>query len=122
MIARRAIPLTLLVAVAASLVVMVLGHLGAAVVLTGTAVIGSINTICLEGVLVRILQPGRPRFTRGAAALLIVHVAVWALFFAVLYRWRHDIELWAVAVGIGCFLIGLSGAGAKSEKLTSREE
>ena len=122
MVVRRAAPIALLLALAASAVVMILGRPRAALVLTASAVIGILSTTCLEAALVRILQPGRPRFSRGAAALLIGHFAVWAVFLAGLYRWRDAVELWAVAAGIGCFLLGLSMGGMNIRGDSPREE
>ena len=105
MVVRRAAPIALLLALAASLVVMILGRPGAALWLTASAVIGILSTICLEAALVRILQPGKPRFSRVAAALLIVVISPSGrVFLAALYRWRDAVEWWAVAAGIGCYL------------------
>jgi hypothetical protein len=122
MVVRRAAPIALLLALAASAVVMVLGRPSAALVLTVSAVIGILSTTCLEAALVRILQPGKPRLSRGAAALLVGHFAVWAVFLAALYRWRDAVELWAVAAGIGCFLLGLSMGGMNIRGGSPREE
>jgi uncharacterized membrane protein len=122
MVVRRAAPIALLLALAASAVVMVLGRPRAALVLTVSAVVGILSTTCLEAALIRILQPGRPRFSRGAAALLVGHFAVWAVFLAGLYRWRDAVELWAVAAGIGCFLLGLSMGGMNIRGGSPREE
>lgn len=122
MVLSRAAPLALLVALAAALVVSILGNLRAAVVLTLTAVIGIISTSCLEGALSRILQPGKPRLTRGAAALLVAHLACWGVFLAALLRWGQRGELWAVAVGLGCFLLGLSLGGINIHGASPREE
>jgi hypothetical protein len=60
--------------------------------------------------------------SRSAAALLIAHLAVWSVFLAGLYRWRQSIELWAVAAGLGCFLIGLSMGGMSIRGDSPREE
>jgi uncharacterized membrane protein len=101
---------------------MILERPRAAVVLTVSSVVGILSTICLEAALVRILQPGKPRFSRAAAALMIGHVAVWAVFLAGLYRWRDAVELWAVAAGIGCYLLGLSMGGMNIRGGSPREE
>ena len=122
MVVRRAAPIALLLALAASAVVMTLGRPRAALVLTVSAVIGILSTICLEAALLRILQPERPRFSRGAAAWLIGHLAVWGVFLVGLYRWRGVVELWAVAAGIACFLLGLSMGGMSIRGGSPREE
>jgi len=119
---RRSAPLALLVSLAASAVLMALSRPRAALVLTASALVGILATSCLEAALVRILQPGRPRFSRSAAVLLIAHVAVWGLFLALVYRWRADIEMWAVGAGIGCFLLGLSMGGMNIRGDSPREE
>ena len=122
MVVRRAAPVALLLALAASAVVMMLGQPRAALVLTVSAVVGILSTICLEAALTRILQPGKPRFSRTAAALAIGHFAVWAVFLAGLYRWRSVVDLWAVAAGIGCYLLGLSMGGMNIRGDSPREE
>jgi hypothetical protein len=119
---RRSAPIIVLLALAASACLMIFGRPRAAVVLTASAVVGILSTICLEAALLRILQPGRPRFSRAGAALLIGHLAVWAVFLAGLYRWRDVVELWAVAAGIGCFLLGLSMGGMNIRGGSPREE
>ncbi len=122
MIASRTAPLSLLLALAASLVLVVLGKVGAGVVLTVSAAVGILAALCLEAALVRILQPERPRLSRGAAALLVLHLALWGVFLAALYRERHVVELWAVAAGIGCFLLGLAFGGMSGRRVSTKEE
>jgi hypothetical protein len=119
---RRSAPIGLLLALAASLVLFTLGRASAAVILTLSAMIGILSTIFLEAALARILQPGRPRFSRSAVVLLVGHFALWGVFLAGLYRWRQAIELWAVAAGLGCFLAGLSMGGMNIRGGAPREE
>jgi predicted membrane channel-forming protein YqfA (hemolysin III family) len=122
MVSRRSAPIALLLALAASAVLTTLGRPQPALVLLITTGIGILGTLSLEAALVRILQPGRPRLSRAAAVLLIGHLAIWAVFAAGLYRWRHAIELWAVAVGVGCYLLGLSMGGMNIRGDSPREE
>lgn len=122
MLVRRSAPISLLLALGASLVTVMLGKVAVGVVLTVSAAVGILSTICLEAALVRILQPGRPRLSRSAAALLISHLAIWGVFLAGLYRWRQSIELWGVAAGLGCFLLGLSMGGMNIRGDFPREE
>jgi hypothetical protein len=122
MVSRRSAPIALLLALAASAVLATLGRLQPALVLLITTGVGILGTLSLEAALVRILQPGRPRLSRAAAVLLIGHLAIWAVFAAGLYRWRHAIELWAVAVGVGCYLLGLSMGGMNIRGDSPREE
>jgi hypothetical protein len=119
---RRSAPIGLLLALGASLVVFTLGRAGAAVILTASAMVGILSMIFLEAALVRILQPGRPRFSRTAVMLLVGHLALWGVFLAGLFRWRQGIELWAVAAGLGCFLLGLSMGGMNIRGGAPREE
>ena len=122
MLTRRAAPLSLFFAVAGSLVLVIAGNEGAAVVLTATAVVGIINTVLLEKALTSILQPDRPRFSVAAVFYLGAHLAVWGGLLTAVFRWRHDIALWAVAAGVGCFLLGLAAAGAGAREQTPGEE
>ena len=122
MLVRRAAPISLLLALGASLVTVMLGKVAVGVVLTVSAAVGILSTICLEAALVRILQPGRPRLSRSATVFLVAHLALWGVFLAGLYRWRHGVELWAVAAGLGCFLLGLSIGGMNVRGGTPREE
>ena len=122
MLLRRSAPLSLLLALAAGLIAVTLGKLGAAVVLTASAGVGILSAFLLEAALVRILQPGRPRLSRSAAVLLLSHLTLWGVFLAGLYRWRHEVALWAVAVGLGCFLLGLSLGGMNVRGGSPREE
>jgi len=122
MVVRRAAPIALLLALAASGVAMALARPRAALVLTASAAIGILGALYLEAALLRILQPGRPRFSRSAALLLAGHLAIWGGFLAALFRWRAVVELWAVAAGIACFLLGLSIGGASVHGGPPREE
>jgi len=119
---KRSAPLGLLFALGAGLVLLTLGRTSAAVVLTLSALAGILGTILLEAALVRILQPGRPRFSRTAVMLLAGHLALWAVFLAGVFRWRHEIQVWAVAAGLGCFLLGLSMGGMNIRGGAPREE
>jgi hypothetical protein len=121
-VVRRSWPIIALLALGASLVAVMLGRLSVAIVLTVSAGVGILGMVLLEAALVRILQPGRPRFSRGAVGFLVAHFAVWGVFAAGLYRWRHDVELWGVAAGLGCFLLGLSMGGVNIRGESPREE
>jgi hypothetical protein len=119
---RRALGTGAVVTFLAASAVAWLGKPWSAVALTVTALVAMINGLWLEGVLGRILQPGRPRFTRGAVAVLVGRFALWGLLFGFLYVLRGRIELWAVAVGIACFLVALAGAGMRFEDRSREEE
>lgn len=112
--ARRAALVGIGVTGTAATVVWSMGHPSAAIVLTGTAAVGMINAIWLEGALQRLLQPGRPRFSRGTVGLLVARWVLWAVLFGVLYWFRRYVEVWAVAVGVGCFVIALASAGLRT--------
>jgi hypothetical protein len=116
---RRALALAAVITVGAAALVTWMGKPWSALALTVTTAVGMINGLWLEGLLIRLLQPGRPRITRGAVALLVGRFALWGLLFGFLYLLRERIELWAVAVGIGCFLVALAVAGLRGD---DREE
>ena len=121
MLIRRSVPLVLLLALSASLIVFMIGKPRAAIVLTVSAAVGILTAICLEAALVRILQPGRPRLTRSALLLVLAHLAIWGVFLVALYRTRQSVELWAVAAGLGFFLLGLSLGGVRGRGGSPRE-
>lgn len=98
-----------------------LGKPWSALALTVTAAVGMINGLWLEGLLEGMLQPGKPRMTRAVVGLLAARWALWGLLFAVLYLLRERFELWAVAVGVACFLVALSIAGTKGADRDRRE-
>ncbi|MGE5236962.1 MAG: hypothetical protein ACM3O7_11495 [Acidobacteriota bacterium] len=122
MIAKRAGWLGLVLAACAGIVLVLLDRPMSAFVLTFTAAVGIINSLWLENALTRILQPGRPRVSRGAALILLARLALWAVLFAVLFVLRDRVELWAVAAGIACFLVSLGLAGLKAEEGRPGEE
>lgn len=101
---------------------MTLGRESAAFVLTATAAVGIINALWLEEVLVRVLQPGGARLSRGAAGIVVARLALWGLLFTALYVFRSHVELWAVAAGMGCFLVALALAGLRSDGDNPGEE
>ena len=113
--AKGALALGAVLAAGAAAVVTWFGKPWSALALTVTAAIGMINGLWLEALLTRVLQPGRPRLTRGAAAVLVGRFVLWGLLFGLLYLLRDRIELWAVAVGIGCFLVALAVAGLRGD-------
>jgi hypothetical protein len=121
-VARRAAGVGLGVTSVAAGVLFVEGYRWDAAVLTLTAVVGIINTLWLEGVLLRVLQPERPRFTRGAAAFFVGRLALWGLLFLVLFAIRDRFSMWAVAGGIACFLVGLGVVGASLSATSPGEE
>lgn len=117
MIARRAAGLGLGMAGLIALGLVTVGRRWDAFVLTTTTTVGIINTLWLEAVLARVLQPGVPRVSRGAVAVVVGRFALWVLLFAALYVIRERVHVWAVAAGIGCFLtaLALSGSGRQPE-------
>lgn len=111
MVARRAALIGAVFTVIAAATVWALGHAGAAIVLTVTAAVGIINGLWLEGALARILQPGHPRFSLATVLQLLGRWALWAVLFGVLFGFRKYVDVWAVAVGVGCYVIALASAG-----------
>ena len=119
---RRAIAIGIVITAGAASVVTWFGKPWSALALTVTAGVGMINGLWLEGLLSAVLQPGKPRVTRGAVSVLAARFALWGLLFGFLYLLRERIEMWAVAVGIGCFLVALAGAGMRDEEGHPGEE
>jgi len=120
-VARRAVFVGVPVTLCAASAVNWFGRPWSALALTATAAVGMINGLWLEGLLEGMLQPGRPRMTRAVVGLLAARWALWGLLFAVLYLLRERIELWAVAVGVACFLVALGIAGVNAADHDSRE-
>ena len=122
MLARQAlrpgIPLTL---AATALVGWLAGPWNAAA-LTVTAGVGMINAFLLERLFGRVLQPGAPYLTGGASWLLAARWALWGGLFVGWYLMRRRIELWAVAVGVACFLAALGFASAGPTPHGARRE
>jgi hypothetical protein len=110
-IAGRAAAIGLALALAAGIVLILLDKQLSALALTVTTGVAIINGLWLERLLVKVLQPERPRFSRGAVVLLLVRFVLWGGLFGALYAVRERIELWAVAVGLGCYLVALAAAG-----------
>ena len=110
MVARRALAGGAVVTLVAASVVTWIGKPWSALALTVTASVAMINGLWLERVLASVLQPGKAHFSLGAMVVMVVRWTVWALLFAFLYVMRSRIELWAVVVGIACFLVALGGA------------
>ncbi len=121
MVARRALASGAVLTLAAASLVVWLGKPWSALALTVTSTVGMINGLWLEGLLAGILQPGKARVAWGAAALLIARWALWGLLFGFLYLLRSRVELWSVAVGVGCFLAALASAGLRTPEHDGRE-
>lgn len=112
MIARSAARVGLALTAAAGALLLVLGRPWAALSLTLPAVVGIINTFWLEGIVMTVIQPERPRFSRRALGAVALRFGLWGLLFAVLVLLRQHVVLWAVAAGIGCYLAALAVAVA----------
>lgn len=121
MVARRALAGGAVVTVAAASVVTWIGKPWSALALTVTASVGMINGLWLERVLASVLQPGKARFSSGAMIVMVARWTLWALLFVFLYVMRSRIELWAVVVGIACFLVALGGAVVSLSRDTGGE-
>lgn len=111
MVSRRAALIAACLTTCAGGVAWWLGERSAALVLTASAAVAIINGLWLEGALARVLQPGQPRFSLASVLQLTARWVLWGVFFAVLFALRSHVEGWAVAVGIGCYVIALASAG-----------
>jgi len=120
-VARRAVLVGVPVTLAAAAVVDWFGRPWSALALTATATVGMINGLWLEGLLEGMLQPGRPRMSRPVVFALAARWVLWGLLFAVLVLLRERVELWAVAVGVACFLVAIGVAGTQTADRESRE-
>jgi hypothetical protein len=119
---RRALGGASVITSGASAVVVWLGKPWSALALILTACVAIINGLWLEGLLAQVLQPGRARVTRWAAALGIGRLGLWGVLFWLLYLLGDRVELWAVAVGVTCVLVALLGAGVAGGDLDRRKE
>ncbi len=115
MLAGRVMRTGAAVTLAAATAVAAAGQPWNALALTVAATAAMINALLLESVLGRVLQPGAPHMTRGAAAVLAARWGVWVGLFVVWYLLRQRIALWAVAAGVTCYLAALGIAGASSD-------
>lgn len=89
------------------------GRSGAAVVLTLSYLAAIISGLWLEHVLVRVLQPGRPRLARSLIWQAMGRMGFLAGFLALLFVFRRQVELWAVAAGWTVALAGWFWAGVR---------
>jgi hypothetical protein len=119
---RRALLGAAVITSGASAVVVWLGKPWSALALILTACVAIINGLWLEGLLEQVLQPGRARFSRWAAALGIGRLALWGVLFWLLYLLGERVELWAVAVGVTCVLVALLGVGVAGGDRDRRKE
>jgi hypothetical protein len=110
MVARRALAGGAAVTLVAASIVTWIGKPWSALALTLTASVGMINGLWLEKVLASVVQPGKARISPGALVVMAARWTLWAALFVFLYLVRSRIELWAVVVGIACFLVALGGA------------
>jgi hypothetical protein len=88
----------------AGVIVVLAGKPFAALTLTVTALVGIINTLWLAGLVQSVTQPGLPRLSRRVVWRFVARVTLWGFLFGGLYWQRHRVELWAVALGVGCYL------------------
>lgn len=121
MIARSAARIGLGLAGAAGAALLLVDRPWAALSLTLPAVVGIINTFWLEGIVTAVLQPERPKFSRRALGAVALRLGLWGFLFVMLYLLRQHVVLWAVAAGIGCYLVALAVAVAGASEETSGE-
>ena len=122
MVARRALGMGLGLAGLVSFVLVASGHRWDAVILTATAAVAMINALWLERLLLRVLQPAKPRFSRAAVFIFVGRFGLWALLFGALYLLRRHVSIWAVVGGMGCFLVALAAAGVGGRSQRAGEE
>ncbi len=110
-VARRAAHWGIGLAGTAGALLLLLGEPWAALFLILPAAVGIINAFWLEGIVATVLQPERPKFTRRALGAVALRIFLWGLLFGVLVLLRREVVIWAVAAGIGCYLVALAVAG-----------
>jgi hypothetical protein len=121
-LARRAVAAAAALTIAAAVVVALAGKPWSALILTASGAIAIINGIWLEGVLNKLLQPGKPRLSWGIAWALFARWALWGFLLLAVLALRSRVEAWVVAVGAGFFLIAVSAAAIRQDRRQIRAE
>ncbi|GBC79178.1 MAG: hypothetical protein ACOY7U_05120 [Acidobacteriota bacterium] len=109
------LPVSAPLAGAAAVVLLLTHRPGAALVLTLSFLTAIISGLWLEHVLWQVLQPGRPRLTRPLFWQAAGRMGFLAGAFAVLFVYRRQVELWAVALGLTLAVVGWTWAGVRSK-------
>lgn len=100
-------------ALAAGAALLRMDRRGAALVLTLSYLAAIISGLWLEHVLARVLQPGRPRLARPLIWQAVGRLGFLAGLLALLFVFRRQVELWAVAAGWTLALAGWFWAGVR---------
>lgn len=87
----------------------------AALVLTLSFLAAIISGLWLEHVLWHLLQPARPRLTKPLLWQAAGRMGFLAGVLAVLFVYRRQVELWAVALGVTLAVAGWVWAGLRSK-------
>ena len=101
-----------LVMACAAIELAILRSPAGALSLTAAGGVAIINFRWLEAVLVRVVQPGRPRFDRASGFRIVARMALFGAFFAALL-WVPDIDPVAVAFGFSALVVALIAEGVR---------
>lgn len=102
-------------ALAAAVLLLMNHRLGAALVLTLSFLAAIISGLWLEHVLWRVLQPGRPRLSKPLLWQAAGRMSFLVGALSVLFLFRRQVELWAVALGLTLAVAGWVWAGVRSK-------
>lgn len=102
-------------AAGAALALLFTQRQGAALVLTLSFLAAIISGLWLEHVLWQVLQPGRPRLTKPLFWQAAGRMGFLAGASVVLFVFRRQVDLWAVALGVTLALAGWVWAGVRSK-------
>lgn len=102
-------------ALGAALALLMNHRPGAALVLTLSFLAAIISGLWLEHVLWQVLQPGRPRLSKPLFWQAAGRMGFLVGALAVLFMFRRQVELWAVASGLTLAVAGWVWAGVRSK-------
>lgn len=88
---------------------------GAALVLTLSFLAAIISGLWLEYVVWHVLQPGRPRLTKPLLWQAAGRMGFLAGAGVILFLYRRQVDLWAVALGVTLAVAGWVWAGVRSK-------
>jgi hypothetical protein len=115
-LARRALAGAAALTLGAAAVVALAGKPWSALALTASGAVAMINGLWLEGVLNKLLQPGKPRVSWGVVWVLFMRWALWVLLLLVVLALRSRVEAWVIAVGATCFLVAVTAAALRQDR------
>jgi hypothetical protein len=107
----RAVRASSLLAALAALGLAAWGQKRAAFILTASCAVVIISGLWLERVVRHVLQPGRPRLSRGILWQAVGRLAFLAVAAGVLFLLGSPEDLWPAAAGVTVGVVGWAWAG-----------